>query len=113
MVLKDKQLYEFVVGVLNSKLLFAIIKDRSPLFSGGYYRFTTDYLEPLPIKIPSNEDERNIAEKISANVKEILSLKRKNGNADTAGLENEIDNLVFDLYGVQWEDRKVVEDYIS
>lgn len=113
LVLKDKKLYEFIVGVLNSKLLFAIIKDRSPLFSGGYYRFTTDYLGPLPIKIPSNEDERDLAAKIATNVKEIMSLKRKNGNADTTKLENEIDDLVFDLYGVQWDDRKVVEDYIS
>jgi len=113
LLLKDKKLYELVAGILNSKLLFAVIKDRSPLFSGGYYRFTTDFLEPLPIKIPISEEEKSIAAKIVTNVKEVLKLKKKDGSSDTSKLEKEIDNLVFDLYGVHGEDRKAVEDYTS
>ena len=113
LLLKDKKLYELVVGILNSKLLFAVIKDRSPLFSGGYYRFTTDFLEPLPIKIPISEYERSIAAKIVTNVKEVLKLKKKDRSSDTLKFEKEIDNLVFDLYGVHDEGRKAVEDYTS
>ena len=108
-VLKQNKLYEFVLGILNSKLTFAIIKETSALFSGGYYRFTTDFMEPLPIKLPINKKEETIAEKITTLVKEILKMKKKDANADTKELEDNIDSLVFDLYGLNTEERKLIE----
>jgi hypothetical protein len=112
-ILKQNKLYEFVLGLLNSKLLFAIFKDRSALFSGGYYRFTTDFMGPLPIKLPTNKNEEIIAEKITAKVKEVLKLKKKDTSADTKKLEDEIDGLVFDLYGITPEERKIIEKAVE
>ena len=107
-ILKQNKLYEFILGVLNSKLIFSIIKDKSALFSGGYYRFTTDFMEPLPIKLPANKKEETISGKIAMLVKEIMRLKKK--NEDTKELEGKIDEAVFELYGITDKERKIIEN---
>ncbi len=112
-VLKQNKFYELVLGILNSKLTFAIIKETSALFSGGYYRFTTDFMKPLPIKLPTNKKEEAVAEKIATLVKEILKIKKKDVNSDTKELEAQIDDLVFDLYGLSSEGRKLIDQAIA
>jgi type I restriction-modification system DNA methylase subunit len=109
-VLKQNKLYEYILGLLNSKLLFAIMKDRSALFSGGYYRFTTDFMEHLPIKLPENKKEEAIAEKITVLVKELLKIKKKDEGMDTNTLEKKVDELVFELYNVPDSIRKIIEN---
>lgn len=39
----------------------------------------------------------------------ILAAKKADPNADTAALEAEIDDLVFDLYGLTAEEREIVK----
>ena len=63
--------------------------------------------------MPTNKIEEAIAEKITAKVKEILKLKKKDASADTAKLEDEIDDLVFALYGLSDDERKIVEKSIK
>lgn len=99
----------FLLGLLNSKLLGAYITSISPYVQGKYYNYSKSYVEKLPIKIPTNKREETIAEKIAAKVKELLKLKKKGESTDTKKLEDEIDSLVFDLYGVTPEERKTME----
>ncbi|RLG10210.1 hypothetical protein DRN69_09400, partial [Candidatus Pacearchaeota archaeon] len=68
---------KYLLGLLNSKLLFFIIKNTSPFVQGKYYSYTKTYLEKLPIKIPETEKEKQIAEKIIKKVEEILELQKK------------------------------------
>ena len=70
-------------------------------------------MEPLPIKLPINRKEEVIAEKITTLVKEILKMKKKDANSDTKELEGQIDNLVFDLYGLNTEERKLIEQAVA
>lgn len=78
-ILKDKSIknYHYMLGLLNSKLLEFFFKKISPMFSGGYYRYNTEYLEKLPIKLPETKEEKQKAEQIIKKVDEILSLAKK------------------------------------
>ncbi len=102
-----------LLGLLNSKLLGAYITLISPYVQGKYYNYSKSYIEKLPIKLPVNKKEESLAENIVADVKEIIRIKKKDGNADTSKLETEIDSLVFDLYGLSAEERKIVEKAVS
>ncbi len=50
-VLKDKteEQYYNLLGLLNSKVTWFYIKNTSSLFQGGFYTFSTKFLESLPI----------------------------------------------------------------
>ncbi len=58
---------------------------------------------PLPKIDKSNQ------EKLTNLVNQILSLKKENPKADTSDLENEIDNLVYQLYELTPEEIDVVK----
>ena len=63
-----------LLGILNSKLLEFYFKHISPFISGGYYRYITQYLERLPIRIPKTPAEETISKDVIGNVEEILRL---------------------------------------
>ncbi|MFM6422481.1 hypothetical protein, partial [Planktothrix sp.] len=62
-------------------------------------------IEMLPIKKPT-ETEELLLEKL---VDQILNIKKSNPNADTTILEQQIDQLVYELYGLTEEEIKIVE----
>lgn len=103
----------FLLGLLNSKLLEAYLSAISPYVQGKYYNYSRSYIEKMPIKLPTNKKEETEAEKIIANAKEILKLKKKDSDADTKKLEEEIDDLVFKLYGISDAERKIIEKSIE
>ena len=72
---------------------------------GGYFTFKTDYIKPFPVpaKIPPE-----VSSNIEALVSRILTLKKSNPSADTSALEAEIDELVYDLYGLTEEEKAIV-----
>lgn len=47
--------------------------------------------------------------KIESLVDKILSTKKENPQADTSGLENKIDKLVYKLYDLTEEEIKIIE----
>jgi type I restriction-modification system DNA methylase subunit len=115
-ILKDKKLsnYKYILGLLNSKALEFFLKQISPFASGKYYRYMTSYLEQLPIYEPKTDKEKRTVEDVIAKVDEILKLKKKDENADTKKLEEQIDELVFKLYGIDSaEEREVIERAIA
>jgi type I restriction-modification system DNA methylase subunit len=69
---KESLLY--FLGLLNSKLLEYYIKKISPMFSGGYYKYSADYLEQLPIKMPSTLKEKKLADQITKITQKIILL---------------------------------------
>jgi len=113
-ILKDKKLsnYKYVLGLLNSRALEFFIKQISPYASGKYYRYMTSYLNQIPILEPKSEKEKKYAEGIVSKVDEILRSKKKD-EADSGSIEAEIDNLVFDLYGITEEEEKIIEESLK
>ena len=114
--------YEYVLGLLNSQLLDKYLKSFSSPFSGGYYAFNRQYIEKLPIRLINFSDttEKSLHDKISPLVTKMLELNKKFAEAnvpDTKTMlqrqieatDNEIDRLVYELYGLTADEIKIVE----
>jgi type I restriction-modification system DNA methylase subunit len=113
-VIVPKQINQYLLlGLLNSTLLQEYIKIISPFVQGKYYNYSKTYLERLPIKLPTNKKEEIISENIVLKVKEILKLKKKQPETNTLHIEQEIDSLVYDLYGLTTEDKKIIENSLK
>src|SRR5205814_1420091 len=81
---KDVQeAYEYVLGLLNSRLLDYFLKQISTQYRGGYYAFNRQYIEPLPIRPInfSDADERARHEQMVALVERMLELHRQRHTA--------------------------------
>jgi len=64
------------------------------------------FFDKIPIKIPDLETEK-VFEPL---VDRILSAKQVNPKADTSALEREIDQLVYELYGLTGEEIAIIEN---
>ncbi len=85
------------LGILNSKLMEFIFKKLSVKLGKKGYRYITQYLEQLPIKLPETAEEKKIAEQIINKVDEILELN-KSGIIDIdAVLEGEETEKLYNL----------------
>jgi hypothetical protein len=113
---------EYVLGLLNSKLLFWRLGTMSNLFRGGWITCTKQYFGELPIR---NIDFSNPAEKarhdeiaqlagqmlalhqslsVARTPQEITALERQIAATDT-----QLDKLVYALYGLTEQEIKMVE----
>lgn len=59
-----KEDYKYFLTILNSNIMWFFIKNTSDVLRGGYYSFTTDYLEPFPIpKLDNIEQQKPFVDK--------------------------------------------------
>lgn len=99
---------KIALAILNSKLIkFYIKQSYSVLGIGGGINFTTSLIENLPV--PNLEATKQQKPFIKL-VDQILKKKKYNPNADTGELEREIDEMVYELYGLTQEEIKIIED---
>jgi len=103
---------KYALALLNSRLLDYFLKQTSTAFSGGYFAYNRQYIEPLPIRpidfaVASEHAQHDALMKL---VDRILAAKQKNPSADTTALEGEIDQQVYALYGLTPEEIKIVEE---
>jgi adenine-specific DNA-methyltransferase len=95
---------KYLVGVLNSKLIDFELNRFAPKTGTGDLIISVQALSPLQIPIPTKDQENNI----EVLVDQIIELKKL--DQDTTALEAEIDQLVYELYGLTEEEIKVVEE---
>jgi hypothetical protein len=106
---------KYLLAILNSSLIQFLYSKLSSSIRGGYFRFIRQYLEVLPIVI----DERFENELVHL-VEKILQLHKEKQQTNTPDklsqletrikyTDEKIDQLVFDLYGLSEEERKIVE----
>ena len=113
---------KYILGLLNSRLLFWKLKQASNLFRGGWITCTKQYFGELPIRNINFSDARDKAyhEKMISLVERMLDLHEQfalMGNpTDQTYLkheidptEREIDQLVYALYGLTEADIAVIE----
>ena len=96
----------WILGLLNSKAVFWFYTKTSTQIWGGFVRFIAQYVSQIPI--PSIKPAQKAA--ISKLVNQILDAKRTNPDATVSDLENEIDQIVYLLYGLTPEEIKIVEE---
>src|SRR5438105_2248460 len=96
---------KFVLALLNSKLYFVWLYFKGKR-KGEMLELYQKPLSEIPIKEISSQEQKPFI----ALVDRILAAKQRNAKADTSGLEREIDELVYALYGLTLEQIKIVEE---
>ena len=97
---------KYLCAFMNSKLGYQQLFDKAPKTGTGDVIVSVQALEPLlvPPITPSNCDK---IEQIEELVEKILKMKKI--DADTAALERDIDQLVYDLYELTEDEIAIVE----
>jgi type I restriction-modification system DNA methylase subunit len=122
---KDDAQYLYILGLLNSKLLDLYLHRISVPFRGGFYSANRQFLEPLPIHHIDfdNPSEKKMHDDLVALVDKMLELNKRLAPIrntpcterdelfrEINRTDEEIDNLVYDLYGLTEEERKIVKE---
>lgn len=91
-----------LLGILNSKVSYFLFEQILPKLRGGFFEPSYLYFKDFPIL---NDDTG----KIELLVEEILEIKKQDPTSDTSTIEAEIDQLVYELYGLSEEEIGIVE----
>ena len=90
--------------ILNSNLIKFFMHSIASTKQNGYYEYKPMYLSQIPL-IQSSilEDPIN----------QIITIKKQDPTADTSLLEAEIDQMVYELYGLTEEEIAIVEEAVG
>ena len=113
----------YVLGLLNSKLLFWRLSSISNVFRGGWITCTKQYVETLPIRPINFSDPANKSrhDRMVKLVDSMLALHKQHSEAKSAALKEiiqrqihatdaEIDRLIYELYGLTDDEIKIVQE---
>lgn len=100
----------YLLGYLNSSLAWFYLKNLCSVLGdpnkGGRLELRSVHVSTLPV-FPANESQK---QQIESLVSQILALKEADPEADVAHLQNEIDQIIYGLYGLGAEEIGVVKD---
>ena len=113
----------YLLGLLNSSLLFAYLRSISNVFRGGWITCTKQYVGKLPIRPIDFSDPTDKArhDKMVELVDRMLELNKQKHSGklapsqvdrvvrEIAATDAEIDGLVYELYSITDEERRIVE----
>jgi hypothetical protein len=112
---------EYLLGILNSDVLALYAVSHSPVYQGGYHKFSTQYLRAIPIVIPTGDGRLSMQARIVELVKSITEgLLRAQGTESAmeqrmaqrlvSGARAEINRLVRRLYELDEHDSSWVSE---
>lgn len=107
-IVKDSPAYslEVVLAILNSKLATFYHFNHSPKATkGAFPKILVQDIKDFPL--PDVSDEQK--EMITDIVNRILEMKAANQDADTSTLEDVIDRMVYQLYGLTYDEVLIVD----
>ncbi len=119
-----KSNYLYITALLNSRLLDYYLHRISVPFRGGFYSANRQFLEPLPMhridfdnpaEKKMHDDLVALADKMLKLNKRLAPIRKTPCNErdellrEIERTDKEIDNLVYDLYGLTEAERKLVE----
>ena len=96
---------QYILGILNSKYAAVLLAN----LRGGDYHIYPEHLRNIPIPTVTHIQQQPIV----SLVRKILSAKSTNSQADTKILEATIDRMVYDLYGISEEERRIIDPAYS
>jgi hypothetical protein len=112
----------YILGLLNSPLLFRYLCSIGTSLRGGYIRFWTQFIEQLPIHTIdfTNSDDVAHHDHMVSLLYNMLSLHKQLQKAHTPhertilqrqieATDHQMDALVYELYGLTEEEIKIVE----
>jgi hypothetical protein len=101
-----------LLGILNSRLIETVVRERNGVgFRGGYLNCEIRFLREIPVRLPVTSSEERVASKVQERVTTILDSKRslrgllgdgerQRLEREVEAYEQEIDELVLRLYGI-------------
>jgi adenine-specific DNA-methyltransferase len=98
--------YKYLLSLFNSKLYYYWLWYKGKRKGDTLELYVTP-ISNLPVKNVSEQDQQPFIEK----VEKIIELKKQ--NKDTTELENEIDEMVYDLYELTEEEKEIVRNFKS
>ena len=98
---------KYLCAVLNSTIVTWFIQNTALTSGMGVARWKTFTVERIPVPMFSPDEQRPFVRLVDR----ILKAKVADPDADTSELEEQIDWLVYDLYGLTDEETAVVSDY--
>jgi hypothetical protein len=117
---ESKVSYPYLSGLLNSRLLDFYLKRVSTTFHGGYFAANKQYIEQLPIRTINFSDPADKVQhdRMVSLVERMLELHKRNPRTpqeqemvkrQLESTDRQIDNLVYELYGLTEEEINIVE----
>jgi len=118
----------FYLAILNSKLFWFFITNTSTALRGDAYRLTPEFLNSFCFPAINLKDsrEKQFYDKVILFAEKILSLNRsllKIGDKQTderkrieeeiEKIDKEIDNLVYNIYGITDQEKKIIEESLK
>ncbi|MCC7224558.1 MAG: hypothetical protein IT273_12595, partial [Chitinophagales bacterium] len=96
--------FKFLIGFLNSKVSHKWIRENCPELQGGTRELSKIFFENIPVPPLSATEQQPFIDLVNQ-----ILLKKENGE-DTTALEAQIDQLVYQLYGLTAEEIAIVEN---
>ena len=85
---------KYLLGILNSKLANWYIRSLGVTRNGGFFEYKPMFVEQLPVPVISGQKKEEII-KLVDNI-----IDEKKANSDCLYLEDKLDNIIFQLYGL-------------
>ncbi len=109
-----------LLGILNSKLIEFFLHSVAPLKQGGYYSYSSTFIDsvPLPKSILDKESKdikelNNYVAMLLENNKKLETVKTDTEKEKIAGknqfIEKEIENIVWKLYSLSEDEMKIID----
>ena len=97
----------FFLSIINSKVMIFYIKQKysSSSYNGGI-NFSKDMINQLPMKLI----DENTKKKMIDYVDKILEFKMTDPLADTSSIEYDIDKMVYEIFELNNDEIKVIEE---
>jgi type II restriction/modification system DNA methylase subunit YeeA len=105
MLISEDLNLKYLLGILNSNLMHFLFTKIGVMTAGGAYTLKKATIDEFPIKLINADEQKPFIDLVD----QILDLKKQDSSADTSALEQEIDQLVYELYGITEEEIKIVE----
>lgn len=109
--LKDGRLLPYILALLNSSLLDYYLQHHSSKFQNGYFSYAKRFIQRIPIRFTTEQTQNELGDLI----KKILLLRANNSVQDQKSegevkvLESRIDQIVYDLYGLEPDDIQLIK----
>lgn len=108
-VIKSQRInLRYAVGILNSSVIKYWLKNMGKM-QGDNFQMDKEPLLNIPIVLAEKTIENNV---ISI-VDQIIKIKQADSLADTVELEEQIDKIVYELYGLTEEEIRIVEESVK
>ena len=99
--------YRFVLGLLNSSLFDYLYANLVQEMGRTFAEVKPLNIRKLPVKVLSKSAQAPLVKVVS----DILSLKKANPTANVSELETDIDEIVYQLYGLSDKDKSIIDDW--